>query len=675
MQAVQRFLLILWLALCASAATSPKAAHHSPVKSAKPPNIILLTLDTTRADRMGFLGSTRGLTPNLDALAEHSVVFTRAYAQVPLTTPSHAALLTGTYPQYNQLRDLGGPLRKDLPYLPDLLKRHGYHTAAFIGANILDPKSGTAPGFDRGFDLYDADFHDPRPGEDRYHGNERRAGTVADHALRWLTHHPQGPFFIWLHFFDPHDPYDPPSPFKERYASAPYDGEIAYMDSAIGTFMETLHKLGLDQNSVIAVAADHGEAFGEHGEERHGMFLYDETVHVPLLFKLPAAKVGGKRVDSRVGLVDLAPSLLAAAGVVVPPSVQGHSLLPLMENGPPIAPDKPVPDKKEAIPERTIYSESNYAHHSFGWSELRSWRSGDYLYVQAPRRELYNVSTDPPAAKNLASSAKAVADTLDAQLSTFRQKTSSAETGSTSLDPAQVAKLRALGYLAADAGNSKNTANSAIDPKDKIEVANRYHRALQDIEENHPEQAIENLRDLAAHDPGTFAVYLELGHALDQMGRYQEALPFLHTAAEKAPDSMMTHYELSQAFVGLDQLEEALKEMQAAVVCQPGSASLHYNVGSLQVRLRQLPQADKEFQKSLELDPNYFDANFVYGRLLLMKGDADAALPKLLRAVKLKPDSADAHKFLADAYTELGKTAMAAREQAASERLGGSGQQ
>jgi len=170
-------------------------------------------------------------------------------------------------------------------------------------------------------------------------------------------------------------------------------------------------------------------------------------------------------------------------------------------------------------------------------------------------------------------------------------------------------------------------------------------------------------------------VYLELGHALDQQGRYQEAVPFLRTAAEKAPESMMVHYELSLAFVGLDQLEGALQEMQAAVVCQPGSASLHYNVGSLHVRLRQLPQAAKEFEKSLALDASYFEANLAYGRLLFMKGDADAALPRLIHAVKLKPDSAIAHSFLADAYGELGKTAMAAREQAASERLGGSDQQ
>ncbi len=215
----------------------------------------------------GFLGSSRGLTPNLDALAKQCAVFTRAYAQEPLTTPSHAALLTGTYPQFNHVADLGAPLAEDLPYLPDILRRRGYHTAAFVGAYILDPKSHTAPGFDRGFDTYDAGFHKRRAGEYRYSSVERRAEDVVKHALAWLNKHPQGPFFLWLHFYDPHDPYDPPEPFKSRFASAPYDGEIAYTDSVLGKFFATLKTRGLYQGTLIAIAADHGEAFGEHGEQ------------------------------------------------------------------------------------------------------------------------------------------------------------------------------------------------------------------------------------------------------------------------------------------------------------------------------------------------------------------------------------------------------------------------
>src|SRR6266576_1217533 len=299
---------------------------NSALAFAVTPNIILITLDTTRADRMGFLGSSRGLTPNLDALAKQCVVFTRAYAQEPLTTPSHAALLTGTYPQFNHVADLGVPLAKDLPYLPDVLRRRGYHTAAFVGAYILDPKSHTAPGFDRGFDTYDAGFHKRRAGEYRYSSVERRAEDVVKHALAWLNKHPQGPFFLWLHFYDPHDPYDPPEPFNSRFASAPYDGEIAYTDSVLGKFFATLHTRGLYQGTLIAVAADHGEAFGEHGELRHGIFVYDETIHVPLLFKLPGGRSAGKRIETRVALADVAPTILRLTGLPVPAAMQGQSL-------------------------------------------------------------------------------------------------------------------------------------------------------------------------------------------------------------------------------------------------------------------------------------------------------------------------------------------------------------
>src|ERR1700686_5174162 len=284
---------------------------------AAPPNVILITLDTARADRMGFLGSTLGLTPNLDTLARESVVFTHAYSQVPLTAPSHATILTGTYPQFHQVNDFQVPLAQDLPYAPAILRARGYRTSAFVGAMVLDPHAGFARGFDRGFDTYDAGFHQARPGEDRYHSMERRGGEVVAHALAWLNQHPRRPFFMWLHLYDAHDPYDPPEPYKSKYAAAPYDGEIAYVDSAVGKFLNDLRTRGLYDGALIAVMADHGEALGEHGEDTHGFFLYDETIHVPLVIKLPgAASAGrdsaGKKIDNRVGLVDVLPTIFQA---------------------------------------------------------------------------------------------------------------------------------------------------------------------------------------------------------------------------------------------------------------------------------------------------------------------------------------------------------------------------
>jgi arylsulfatase A-like enzyme/Tfp pilus assembly protein PilF len=635
-----------------------------------PPNIILITIDTTRADRMGFLGSNRGLTPNLDILAKQSIVFTKAYAQVPLTTPSHAALLTGTYPQFSHVQDLGSRLDKNIPYLPDLLHQHGYHTAAFVGAEILDPAS-TAPGFERGFDVYDADFHVRKPGEDRYGSIERRAEDVANRALGWLSHNHQRPFFIWLHFYDPHDPYDPPEPFKSKYVSAPYDGEIAYTDSIVGSIMDVLQRHDLYQDAVIAIASDHGEAFGEHGEERHGVFLYDETIHVPLLLKLPAEKFARERVDERVALADIAPSLLQAAGIPAPAAMQARSLFPSMDAAK--AGSAKIGSAKAKIPDRQIYSETNYGHRTFGWAVLRSWRTGKYLYVQAPKRELYDQSSDPGALKNLADSSKAVADTLNTQLDAFRQKSSSAETKQAQLDPAQVEKLQALGYMATDSGSVNNEKTSAsgsdIDPKDKIQIANKFHQALLNIGDGNSDAAIAELREVVRLDPAMGSGYLELGRALAHDKRDQEALPVLRMAAEKLPNSGLAHEELGLLLIKLGNWDEALKEMQAAVVCTPGSARMHFSLAAVQTRLKHLPDAVKEYEKALEIDPDYYEANLTYGRLLLLEGHPDAALPKLVRAAKVNPESADAHASLAEAYEKLGQSENAAAERAEVARL------
>jgi arylsulfatase A-like enzyme/Flp pilus assembly protein TadD len=666
MQVFRRFSLVVVLALSAGGASAPKPAG-APAARTKPPNIILITLDTTRADRMGFLGSQRGLTPSLDALAKQSVVFTRAYAQIPLTTPSHAVLLTGTYPQFNHLDGLVQPLREDLPYVPELLHRHGYHTAAFVGSMVLDPATNAAPGFDRGFDFYDADFHNPQPGEDRYHSLERRAEDVANHAMGWLSHHQQTPFFIWLHFYDPHEPYDPPEPFKSQYASEPYDGEIAYTDSVLGGVLEVLQRHGLYQNTVIAVAADHGEAFGEHGERWHGMFLYDETIHVPLLLKLPGERFAGKRVEARVALADVAPSLLQAANVALPAAIQGQSLFPLM--------DVPKSGKQNASSEkkptdRAIYSETNYAHRVFGWSELRSWRVEKYLYVQAPKKELYDQLADPNAFKNLAPSSKAVADTLDGQLSDFRKKTTGAAVAQAELDPAGEEKLRALGYLGSESGNSSSSEQALIDPKDKIDFANKIHQYMFGLELDHYDEAFAGLHDLAQQYPSDAgAAYLEFGRALIHLEKYQEAVPILRNAIEKMPDSSSAHYELGVALVKTGQWEAALPEMRAAVEHKPTSAQMHYYLAAVYTRLKQLPEATGEYEKALELDPDHFQANLRYGRLLFLEGHPEAALAKLSRAAKVDPESVEAHAFLADAYQQLGQAENASRERTKAAQL------
>jgi choline-sulfatase len=625
---------------------------------AAPTNIILITLDTTRADRMGFLGSKLGLTPNLDALARQSVVFSRAYSQVPLTTPSHATLLTGTYPQFNHLQDMGTPLAKDLPYLPDILRQHGYRTAAFVGSQILDPKSAAAPGFDRGFEVYDAGFHSRAPGEDRYQSVERRAAVVVSHAIAWLNRGQRTPFFLWVHLYDPHDPYDPPAPFKAKYRDSPYDGEIAYADFAVGKLLAALHASGLYNSTLIAVAADHGEAFGEHGERTHGLFLYDETIHVPLLLKFAGARPASLRVDTRVGLVDLAPTILQAVGIKPPTTMQGASLMELMK-----------PDSDRGV-DRPAYAETDYPYRAFGWSPLRAWRAGKYLYVSAPQRELYDQTSDPGALRNLAGNSTAVADTMASQLEEFYHKTSSAASTQAGITPDQAEQLQALGYVTSELRKS-NASEKATgsDPKGKVEVANLLHQGLLDMDDERYKDAIPQLQAVLKEQPSIGLANLELGRAWNGLRNYPEALSWLQKAVELMPDSGRAHYELGVALAETGDWAGATAQLEIAVAHAPDSDEMQFYLGMAYDELGRATEAAKALRQALQINPNHYRANLLLGRLLGMQNQPHEALPYLQRAVKLQPKSPDAHKFLGNVYTELGQEENARREQMEANRL------
>ena len=635
------------------------------------PSIVLITIDTARADRMGFLGSKEGLTPNLDALARRSLVFTHAYAHVPLTTPSHATILTGTYPQFNHLNDLGTPLAKDIPYLPDILHKHGYQTAAFVGSQVLDPKSAAVPGFERGFDTYDADFHSRQPGEDRYHSVERRAMVVVDHASSWIHQHSnsRSPFFVWVHVYDPHDPYDPPAPFKAQYADAPYNGEIAYVDHTLGKLLTGLRTHGLYGQTLIAVAADHGEAFGEHDEKSHGFFLYDETIHVPLLVKLPNERTASARVEASVGLVDIAPALLQAVGIDVPPAMQGESLLNLTKTrtgrGPASAAQVVSP-----VPSRSMYSETNYPQRAFGWSALYSLRAGKYLYIDAPERELYDLTEDPKASHNLATTSKAVANTMAAQLEEFRRKTSRAKTAEPDLNTEDLEKLQALGYVSSGLRNAgQETKERGPDPKSKIQIANLLHEALLAMEDDRYNDAVPKLDRVLEEEPSMPLANLELGRAWNSLEKYDKALPWLRKAVDLTPESGRAHFELGMALGETGDWAGAAKHLEAAVKHAPDSDELHFDLATAYEHLARISNATEEFQAALRLNPDHYKANLMFGRLLGMHDQPMAALPYLQKAIQLQPISPDAHKFLANVYIELGEKENAIREQTEADRL------
>jgi len=596
-------------------------------------------------------------------MARQALVFTHAYSQVPLTTASHATILTGTYPQFHQVNDFGVPLAEDLPYAPYIFRGNGYHTAAFVGSLVLDPETRSAPGFERGFDTFDAGFHRRRVGEDRYHSIERRGDEVVARALAWLNTHRKGPIFLWVHLYDAHDPYDPPEPYKSRYASAPYDGEIAYADSAVGKLLAQLRASGLYEGALIAVMADHGEGLGDHGETTHGIFLYDATIHVPLLLKLPQERSGGTRVDKRVELVDVLPTMLHEAGIEVPPAVQGESLLDFA-NAP------------ETLPDHPAYAESDYPHRTFGWGSLRSLRTGKYLFIESPRKELYDQSTDPKADHNLSATSVAVTSTLTSQLDAFRQKTStSKEAPKVSADPELQEKLSALGYLAADSSSSATLGvrDTGADPKDKVEVVNLLHAAETFKEEEQFQQAVPLLEQVIALEPNLPITYLQLGTALSSLKDYEKAVPVLRKAVEMRPDLTTPRYQLGSALFETGDFAGAVTQFEIAVARSPNWPEAHLSLATAYARADRLKDAIPEYAKVIELRPKHFSAHLLMGRALALSGNPTDAIPMLMVAAELQPKSPEPHAFLADAYTQLGQKADAEREQVAASRLEGNG--
>jgi arylsulfatase A-like enzyme/tetratricopeptide (TPR) repeat protein len=640
MRRVLTFSLFLLLPICALAAD--------------PPSVILITLDTVRADRMGFLGSKLGLTPQLDSLASESVVFPQAYSQAPLTPVSHATILTGTYPHFHGVRDFGSRLPDSVPYLPSLFRAQGYRTAAFVSSIILDPQNGLASGFERGFDVFDAGFHRVKHGERRNPTMQRRGEVTVQRALDWLEKNHDKPVFLWIHIWDAHDPYDPPEPFKTRYAKTPYNGCVAYVDSAVGKLLAGLKSRGVYRGAVVAVMSDHGESLGEHGENTHGVFLYDSTIRVPLLIKLPEGKFAGENVSQRASLVDVAPTLLAAAMAPQADAMQGQSLLSLIS-------------KKDAGI-RPSFSEAEYGQRAFGWSPLEALRSGNSLFVKAPQPELYNDSLDPGQRNNVIERNKLTAVRLASELDRISKQAgaNAPKAAQTSLDPQSAEKLRAMGYMAS---TGTAGANSGVDPKMHIQVANDLHDADLRIEDGKELSAVPLLERVVASDPQIPHAQYFLGVAYKQLHQYDQAILHLNNAIRLAPDSMMGHYEIALALYETGDLITAASHLEILVESRPDWSDARYSLASIYARTERPEEAAKNLLVVLQGEPDHYRANLLLGRMLFLNGTFAEALPYLEKAAAVQTDSVEAHSFLADEYEKLGRADDAARERAEAARL------
>lgn len=581
--------------------------------------ILLITLDTTRADRLGCYGYAKAKTPNLDALARDGIRFANAYAQVPLTLPSHCSIMTGTDPLYHQVHNNGfDALDPDIPTLASILKKSGFQTAAFVASFTLDSRFGIA----QGFDVYDDNFQ-----EDEILKNfrsERKAEKVFEALSSWLDGNGTRPFFCWAHFYDPHLPYDPPSPFREEFSDRKYDGEIAYVDFFIGKILDKLRAKNLLEGTLIVVAGDHGEALGERKEIDHGLFLYDDTLRVPLIFYSPKELPGGRVVSPRVRLKDIMPTILEMRKISAPNSIQGTSLLPFLKGR-----------QKKDLP---VYIETYYPRDNFGWSELRGLIDGPWKIILAPRPELYDLKNDPREENNLYQKKAAVSRELTEK---FRKvvKESSRKTNAPrrTMTPEEEERLKALGYVGSRSPNEPLPKNLP-DPKDKIEDYLLYFRGNLLETEGHFENAAECYREVLRLNPDTPWNFVNLGFLYMKMNRTNQAIELLEQARSKFPASLVILTRLMSFYLRAERWEKAISAGEAILAIQPRHFETLFLSGSAYAKTGKWAEALRYYQMALEVEPENKTLRHRYAYALAALGRNEEALESYRRLKDLYPD-------------------------------------
>ena len=631
---------------------------------AKDPNVVLITIDTVRADHIGCYGDREARTPNLDALSRDGVLFRTVVASVPLTLPSHCSILTGTYPPLHGVRDnLGYRLGEAPPTLASILKRRGYSTAAFVAADVLDPSRG----LNRGFDAYSCPLR-RKMGRDNplvFNLQELRRGaeSVVSDALGWMSDegpHSGKPFFVWIHLYDPHTPYDPPERFRDSVRS-PYDGAIAYADYAVGKVFDYLKQQGLYDSSLIVATSDHGESFGEHGEHAHGYFVYDPTLLVPLIVKPPAGSgVAVHRIEEPVRSIDIAPTVLQFLGMPVSPGMHGSGLLSMMRDS-------------ETDPwTRAAYCETYYPA-EFGWSPLRALRSGRFKYIDAPKPELYDLVADPGETHNLYQAKRAVANELNAQLRGLLSKiTPKASTAETRATPTEITLLASLGYLGSSTAASSAGNEHLPDPKDELGTYKVLSSTAQMAVEGECARAIPLLTQLTEEQPSLLFGYLTLGKCELATGDNGAALRSLESVLRLRPDNLEAAFYKGIAQYQRGQLADSLSTLQPLVRALRGEPYLHFYLGMIYEQQKKNDAALAEFQECASADPDFEVAVFKAGYLLAKAARFSEATEQFKRVLSLDPDNASAHLNLALAYAKSGNDAAAQPEFEAACRLNSS---
>jgi arylsulfatase A-like enzyme/Tfp pilus assembly protein PilF len=640
-----RFTFIVFLAALGTALAAVGGWRYARASAPASGPIILISVDTLRADHLPAYGYERVRTPAIDALAADGVVFERAYSHAPQTLPAHAALLTGRLPFETGVRDnLGFSLESGERLLPQMLRERGYATGGVVSTMVLRKETGIA----QGFDFFDGDI--PWPPNMTVAQVQRDGATSEAIAERWLSSIGSPRAFLFLHLYEPHKPYAPPGRFSEL---APYDGEIAYADEIIGTFIRYLKSRQLYEQSTIALVSDHGEGLGDHGEQEHGLFVYDDAIHVPLIVKQEGNAGAGRRVADVVQQIDLVPTILDLVKAPDPGHLRGRSLKPLL-------------DGTGTLADTPVYSEALYARYHLGWSELTAVTAGRYRYIKAPREELYDLQRDPHERANLALEHTQTRQALRGALDRLMAGAIIHQPAAVSADARE--RLQALGYVAAQGGISTTSGNDLADPKDKDHLLETYRAAIDLAGDRKWTAAIARLQQVLREDPGMADGWSQLAQCADRLDRLDLAVEAFGHYIELQPSDPAGYLGAAAALLKQRKLDEARDHAQlAADVARRDAharAASHELLARIALARHDADTARREARLAREADTKLPMPAYVEGRLLYDQGDYDEALARFLEATAEQQNSRagflrDLHYYAGDTLSRLERYAEA----------------
>ena len=638
---------LCWLVFFLGVAGSARAVADS-----SPPNLLLITIDTLRADHLSCNGAQNVATPNLDRLAADGVNFTRARSPVPLTLPSHASILTGNYPPTHGIRDnASSRLAESQLTLSEALRSKGIETSAFVGSFVLDRRFG----LDQGFDTYD-DQVAAAPEELESLEAERSADDVFSAFDEWFSaRETSRPFFAWLHFYDPHAPYTPPEPFATKYRADPYAGEVAYVDAVIGRVIGRLEEEDLLQRTVMAVVGDHGEGLGEHGERTHSLLIYNSTLHVPMILFGPGPIEAGARVQSLVRTIDLAPTLLELAGHQQGFG-EGQSLVPLIERG------EEDSESREADLIDAAYSESLYAQRNLGWSSVRGLETGTHRLILGPDPELYDLLVDPEEQHDLAAARPELIKELNLLLDQVALEPvgERGESKTPAMDPETVEQLRSLGYLSGSSASSGAIGKDGeVNPRKFIGDWERIEEGLRYYVQDDFANAAERFASVLSAHPETRLLYEYLGSCYERSGKADEAEKVYRSALDMGLESSEFHLGLARISMEKGDSRAAEDELLNAIELDPLSVVAHHTLGDVYRGRKDFERAQEQYQLALEINPSYLYSWNGLGMTLGSQGDDAGALEAFQRAVEVSPESPLPYMNLAVQLERMDKEAEA----------------